>query len=94
VVFRDTDDINLTGDDIDFEVLYATGAIMFNKYGRLTPVLELLLEEDFEDYTSFSLSPGIIYTMSDGLDIKFGAPFRLTSDGQKDAGELELTYRF
>jgi hypothetical protein len=69
VVFRDTDDINLTGDDIDFE-------------------------EDFEDYTSFSLSPGIIYTMSDGLDIKFGAPFRLTSDGQKYAGELELTYRF
>jgi hypothetical protein len=94
VMFRDTDDINLTGDDIDFEVLYATGAIMFNKYGRLTPVLELLLEEDFEDYTSFSLSPGIIYTMSDGLDIKFGAPFRLTDDGQKYAGELELTYRF
>jgi len=94
VVFRDTDDINLTGDDIDFEVLYATGAIMFNKYGRMTPVLELLLEEDFEDYTSFSLSPGMIYTMSDGLDIKLGAPFRLTSDGQKYAGELELSYRF
>ena len=94
VMFRDTDDINLTGDDIDFEVLYATGAIMLNKYGRLTPVLELLLEEDFEDYTSFSLSPGIIYTLSDGLDIKLGAPFRLTSDGQDYAGELEMTYRF
>jgi len=93
VIFRDTDDINLTGDDIDFEVLYATGAIM-NKYDRITPVLEVLLEEDFEDYTSFSLSPGIIYTMSDGLDIKLGAPFRLTSDGQKYAGELELSYRF
>lgn len=94
VMFRDTDDINLTGDDIDFEVLYVTGAIMFNSYGRMTPVLELLLEEDFEDYTSFSLSPGIIYTMSDGLDIKIGVPFRLTDDGQKYAGELELTYRF
>jgi len=94
VMFRDTDDINLTGDDIDFEVLYATGAIMFNTFGRMTPVLEALLEYDFEDFTSFSLSPEIIYTMSDGVDIKFGAPFRLTGDGQKYAAQLELTYRF
>lgn len=94
VMFRDTDDINLTGDKIDFEVLYATGAILFNHYGRMTPVLETLLEHDFEDFTSFSLSPEIIYTLSDGLDIKFGAPFSLTSDGQDYAAELELTYRF
>jgi hypothetical protein len=94
VMFKDTDDINFTGDDVDFEVLYATGAIMFNQYGRLTPVLETLLVHDFEDFTSFSLSPEIIYTMSDGLDIKFGAPFSLTSDGQDYAAQLELTYRF
>lgn len=94
VMFKDTDDINLTGDDVDFEVLYATGALMFNTYGRLTPVLEALLEHDFEDFTAFSLSPEIIYTMSDGLDIKFGAPFSLTSDGQDYAAVLELTYRF
>jgi hypothetical protein len=94
VMFKDTDDINLTGDDVDFEVLYATGAIMFNQYGRLTPVLETLLVHDFEDFTSFSLSPEIIYTMSDGLDIKFGAPFSLTGDGQDYAAQLELTYRF
>ena len=94
VIFEDTDDINLTGDDVDFEVLYATGAIMFNSYGRMTPVLETLLEHDFEDFTSFSLSPEIIYTLSDGLDIKFGAPFSLTSDGQDYAAQLELTYRF
>jgi hypothetical protein len=94
VMFKDTDDINLTGDKVDFEVLYATGAILFNNYGRMTPVLETLLEHDFEDFTSFSLSPEIIYTLSDGLDIKFGAPFSLTSDGQDYAAELELTYRF
>ena len=94
VMFRETDDINLTGDDVDFEVLYATGAIMFNNYGRLTPVLEALLEHDFEDFTAFSLSPEIIYTMSDGLDIKFGTPFSITSDGQDYAAVLELTYRF
>ena len=94
VIFEDTDDINLTGDDVDFEVLYATGAIMFNTYGRMTPVLEALLEHDFEDFTSFSLSPEIIYTLSDGLDVKFGAPFSLTSDGQDYAAVLELTYRF
>lgn len=94
VMFRDTDDINLTGDDVDFEVLYATGAIMFNQYGRLTPVLETLLEYDFEDFTSFSLSPELIYTLSDGFDIKFGVPFSLTSDGQDYAAQLELTYRF
>ena len=94
VMFKDTDDINLTGDDVDFEVLYATGAVMFNTYGRMTPVLEALLEHDFEDFTSLNLSPEIIYTMSDGLDIKFGAPFSLTSDGQDYAAVLELTYRF
>jgi hypothetical protein len=53
-----------------------------------------LLEYDFEDFTSFSLSPEIIYSLSDAWDIKFGAPFRLTSDGQKYAAEFELTYRF
>jgi len=98
VMFKDTDDINLSGNkienDVEFEVLYATGAIMFNHYGRLTPVLETLLEHDFEDFTSFSLSPELIYTMSDGLDIKFGVPFSLTSDGQDYAAQLELTYRF
>jgi len=94
VMFRDTDDINLTGDNVSFEVLYATGAILFNNYGRMTPALETLLEYDFEDFTAFSLSPEIIYTLSDGLDIKFGAPFKLTSDGQDYAAELELTYRF
>jgi hypothetical protein len=94
VMFRDTDDINLTGDEIDFEVLYAVGAVMFNNYGRLTPVLEAILEYDFEDFTAFSLAPEGIYTVSDHWDFKFGAPFRLTSDGQKYAAELELTYRF
>ena len=39
-------------------------------------------------------TPEIIYTMSDVLDIKFGAPFSLTSDGQDYAAVLELTYRF
>lgn len=75
-------------------MLYATVAIMFNNYGRVTPVLEALLVHDFEDFTSFSVSPEIIYTLSDGLDIKCGAPFSLTGDGQDYAAELELTYRF
>ena len=72
----------------------ATGAIMFNQYGCLTPVLEALLEHDFENFTAFSLSPELICTMSDGLDIKFGVPFILTSDRQDYAAQLELTYRF
>ncbi len=93
-MFRDTDDINLTDSDIDFEVLYATGAVMFNTYGHMTPVLEALFEHDFRNFASFSLSPEIIYTLSDGLDVKCGAPFKLTRDGQDFAAELELTYRF
>jgi len=94
VKFIEVDDIKLTGDGPDFEVLYATGAIMLNDYGALTPVLEVLLEHDFEDFTSFSLSPELIYTAADSWDIKLGVPFRLTGDGQKYAAELELTYRF
>jgi len=94
VMFRDTDDINVTGDDVNFDILYSSGAVMFNDYGNITPVLEAILEYDFEDYTAFSLAPEVIYTVSDHWDVKFGAPFRLTSDGQKYAAELELTYRF
>ena len=94
VMFRDTDDIKLTGDDVDFDVLYVTGAILFNHYGRLTPALEVLLEYDFEDFTAVSLSPEMIYKLSDGLDIKLGAPVKLSSDGQAYAAELEFAYRF
>jgi hypothetical protein len=94
VMFRDTDDINVTGDDVNFEILYATGAIMFNEYRNFTPVLEGILEYDFEDYTAFSLAPEMIYSFAEKWDVKLGAPFRLTSDGQKYAAELELTYRF
>ena len=94
VRFQDSDDINLTGDDTDFGVLYATGAVMFNDYGRFTPVLEAILEADLKDFTAFSLAPEVIYSFSDNVDAKLGIPFRLTSDGQKVAANLELTYRF
>ncbi len=94
VMFRDSDDINLSGGSASFEVLYATGAVMFNTHGRVTPVLEVILEYDFEDYTAFSLAPELLYSVSDNWDVKLAAPFRLTSDGQKYAADLELTYRF
>jgi hypothetical protein len=95
VMFRDSDDINLSDSgSATFEVLYVTGAVMFNDRGRITPVLEAILEYDFEDYTAFSLAPEMVYSVSDNWDAKLAAPFRLTSDGQKYAAELELTYRF
>ena len=94
VMYWDTDDINLSGDDTRFQVLSATAAVMFNQYGRFTPVLEALLEADFKDFTAFSLAPEVIYTLTDHFDVKLGVPFRLTSDGQKVAADLELTYRF
>jgi hypothetical protein len=94
VGFVDSDDINLTGDDTAFGVLTTSAAIMFNDYGRFTPVLEAILEADLKDYTAFSLAPEVIYSLSDKFDIKLGVPFRLTSDGQKVAADLELTYRF
>lgn len=93
-VFWDTDDINLSGDSTSFQVLSATGAVMFNRYGRFTPVLEAILEADFEDFTAFSLAPEAIYSFTDQFDVKLGVPFRLTSDGQDYAVDLELTYRF
>jgi len=94
IMYWDTDDINLSGDSTSFQVLSATGAVMFNQFGRFTPVLEGILEADFEDYTAISLAPEVIYTLTDNFDIKLGVPFRLTSDGQKYAVDLELTYRF
>ena len=92
--FWDTDDINLTGDEDYFQVFTASGAVMFNQYGQFTPVLEAILEADFNDYLAFSLAPEAIYTFGQDFDVKLGVPFRLTSDGQKYAVDLELTYRF
>lgn len=94
IVYWDTDDINLTGGGTTFEVLSASGAVMFNQYGRFTPVLETILEADFNDYLAFSLAPEVIYTLTDSFDVKLAVPFRLTHDGQKVAADLELTYRF
>jgi hypothetical protein len=94
IYYRDTDDINLSGGKSNFQMLSATGAVMFNQYGRFIPVLEAIFEADFEDYTAFSLAPELIYTLGDNFDVKFAVPFRLTSDGQKYAVDLELTYRF
>ena len=92
--FWDTDDINLSGDDTYFQVFTASGAVMFNQYGQFTPVLEAILEADFEDYLAFSRAPEAISTFGKDFDVKLGVPFRLTSDAQKYAVDLELTYRF
>lgn len=95
IMYRDTDDITLSESaGVNFNILSATGAVMFNQYGRFTPVLEAIFEADFEDYTAFSLAPELIYTLTNSFDVKFAFPFRLTSDGQKYAADLELTYRF
>jgi len=93
IMYIDTDDISYSN-NAAFQVLSATGAVMFNQYGRFTPVLEAILESDFQDYTAFSLAPEVIYTLADSFDVKLGIPFRLTSDGQKYAANVELTYRF
>jgi hypothetical protein len=66
----------------------------FSGPGLSIPMMETILEQDFEDYTAFSLAPEVIYSAADERDVKPGAPFRLTSDGWKYAAELELGYRF
>lgn len=101
ILYIDSDDINFTAEgeagsstSTDFFVLSLDSAILFNTFGRITPVIETLFEHDFRGYTSFSLSPEIIYTLSNALDIKFGVPFKVTKRGQNYAGVLEGTYRF
>ena len=101
ILYIDSDDINFTAEGeagsnttTNFFLLSLDSAIMFNTFGRITPVIETLFEHDFRGYTSFSLSPEIIYTFSDGLDLKFGVPFKLTKRGQNYAAVLESTYRF
>ena len=94
IMYWDTDDINPSDGGPSFQILSATGAVMFNQYGRFTPVLEAILEADFKDFTAFSLAPEVIYSLTDDFDVKLGFPFRLTGDGQKYAADLELTYRF
>jgi len=94
VMFRDADDINTTGGAASFEVLYVTAAVVSNRHGPFRPVLEAILEHDFEDYTAFSLAPELLYSAADSWDLKAALPLRLTGDGQEYALELELTLRF
>jgi hypothetical protein len=101
ILYIDSDDINFTAEGEagsntkpTFFVLSLDSAIMFNTFGRMTPVIETLFEHDFMGYTSLSLSPEVIYTFSDGLDLKFGVPFKLTKRGQNYAAVLEGTHRF
>lgn len=94
VMFRDADDINVTGGAASFEMLYVTAAVVSNHHGRFRPVLEAILEHDFEDYTAFSMAPELLYAAADSWDLKAALPFRLTGDGQEYAAELEVTFRF
>jgi hypothetical protein len=92
--FLDTDDINPSDNGINFPWLEIKGALIFNQYGSLKPALEAMATTDFSDYTAFSLAPEILYSVGDSWDLKLGAPFRLTSDGEKYAARLEVTHRF
>jgi len=99
IQYLDSDDINYQPPTkkksrVTFGVIKLNTAIMFNTFGKTTPVMEALLVQDTMGYTSFSLSPEIIYTVSNGMDLKLGVPFKLTKQGQDYAGVFEGTYRF
>jgi len=101
IQYLDSDDINYKppkSEDghsrVVFRAVHFNNAIMFNNFGNITPVLELLYVNSYRSYSALTLSPEIIYSMSSEMDIKFGVPFKLTSDGENYAAVLEGTYRF
>jgi len=100
IQYWDSDDINYTPPPknghsrIVFRSVQLNSAIMFNNFGNITPVVELLYVNSNMSYNSISLSPEIIYSVSSETDLKFGVPFKLTSDGQNYAATLEGSYRF
>lgn len=93
-IYGNTDDLNPSNDGVNFPWLEVNGALIFNKYGRVKPAIEALTSSNLTKYFAFSLSPELLYSPGSSWDIKLGAPFRLTSDGQKYAVTLELTNRF
>jgi hypothetical protein len=93
-IYGDTDDLNPSDDGVDFPWLEVKGALVFNDYGRVKPVIEAIMSSNLSKYFAFSLSPELLYSPGDSWDIKLGAPFRLTEDGQKYAARLEVTHRF
>jgi hypothetical protein len=101
IQYLDSDDINYkppkSADGhsrVVFRAVHFNNAIMFNNFGNITPVLELMYVNSYRSYSALTLSPEIVYSMSSKMDIKFGVPFKLSSDGDNYAAVLEGTYRF
>jgi|GEM_PF-1820954 len=93
-IYGNTDDLNPSNDGVNFPWLEVNGALVFNGYGKVKPAIEALTSSNLTKYFAFSLSPELLYSAGDSWDIKLGAPFRLTEDGQKYAARLEVSHRF
>lgn len=93
-VYGNSDDLNPSNNGTNFPWLEVNGALVFNDYGKVKPAIEALTSSNLTKYFAFSLSPELLYSPGDSWDIKLGAPFRLTSDGQKYGATLEVSHRF
>jgi hypothetical protein len=96
--YYQSDDVNPAGPDSDdsFTLLDLNGAMIFPAFnGGWHPAVEAQFESTAESgYTQFALAPELLIAAQDSLDLRLGAPIRVSGDGERYSLRLGLTWRF
>lgn len=93
-----SDDLNPAGVDSDdsFTLIDLTGAAIFPALsGIWHPAIEAQFQGTVESgYTQFALAPELLVAVQGSLDLRLGAPIRVSGDGERYSVRLGMTYRF
>lgn len=94
--YWESDDLHPKNDDEDvFWFMDASAAVVYNPFDRwLYPVLELVYQGDLGSYNSLELAPEVIVPFCEHFEMKAGAGFALTSDGERWQARLQAVVRY
>ena len=95
--YFESDDLNPAGNDEGDIFTHFDGFIagVFNPWdNKLVPVLEVLYSGDFGKYNSVTVVPEIIWPINKHFELKAGATFGLTSNGERVGARVQAVLRF
>jgi hypothetical protein len=93
--YWESDDLNPSGGSNEFAQVDLSVAGIFNPFeGKLYPVLEVAYGGDFNRYNSILVVPEVIWPISRHFELKVGATFGLTSDGERIGARVQSVVRF
>jgi hypothetical protein len=82
------------GNNDAFAVADLKGAIMFNPWGPVHPVVELIYLGDFSDMNQLSVIPGLVFPLGRNVDLKAGATIGLAGNGSEFGAQAQAVVKF